>query len=103
MDYLNPKEPKEVWLFNNAHRLDVVRGKMETAVLSIAREKEMMDKSYIICLINNGKFRAAAVCKNEDDVLRLMDPSDHRDRLWFHVRKELADPEIKPFIIKKEN
>ena len=97
MEYLNPKsEPKEVWLLNHAARFDISR-KTEHVMIDRMDNIQLLSDHYVICMINNGSFRAAAVCKTIEDVKKLADDSDPRDRLWFAVKKTEADPEIRAY------
>lgn len=122
--YLNPKDcPKEVWLFDNGFmipnphnlpRVQVGLMSLRTAVNQVidamvdgGKEEHPEEKGddaffnhYVIVeLINNGKFRAAAVYTSREEVLANCEnlESDPRQRLWFVVDKEKALAEVRPF------
>ena len=122
--YRNPKNtPKEVWLFDNGflvpnpHNLPkVLVGLMslKTAVNQVIDAmadcgeeeppEEKGDNAFfnhyvIVELINNGKFRAAAVYTSREEALANCEnlESDHRQKLWFIVDREKALAEVRPF------
>ena len=120
--YLNPKDcPKEVWLFDNGFMIPnpvdlflIGGGKksMKETVESIigslntCAKNEYPDEDgdffkhrCVVELINNGRFRAAAVYTSREEVLSNCEnlESDSRQRLWFVVDKEKALAEVRPF------
>ena len=125
--YLNPKDqPKEVWLFDNGFMIPNPRELWkrsldETSIQEQANNiidalvegskkihpEEGGDTAFfnhyvIVDMVNNGKFRAAAVYTNRDEVLNLYNDimpymrGDDRQRLWFIVDKETALAEVRP-------
>lgn len=129
--YLNPRGvPKEVWLFDNGFMIpnpvdlsnrskntksletlanQIVDSLVEGAKLkprSMFDPEEKGDDVFfnhyvIVDMVNNGKFRAAAVYASRNEMLMVYNDregmlvGDERQRLWFIVKKELAMPEIR--------
>ena len=73
------------------------------AMGELTRDAAFFNKYVIVDLINNGKFRAAAVYENRNDVMAVYNnPSimtDKRQRVWFVVERELAIDEIRPMAL----
>ena len=65
------------------------------------RDAALFEKFVIVDMVNNGKFRAAAVYTSRDECMAVyndrvgMLKGDQRQRIWFLVKKELAMPEIR--------
>lgn len=120
--YLNPKDcPKEVWLFDNGFMIpnpvdlflwgggkksmkETVESIIESLNICAKNEYDdedcdFFDHRCIVELINNGKFRAAAVYTSREEALANCEnlESDPRQRLWFVVGKEKALAEVRPF------
>ena len=120
--YLNPKDcPKEVWLFDNGFMIPnpvdlflmgggkkSMKETVESIIgsLNTCAKNEYPDEDgdffkhrCVVELINNGKFRAAAVYTSREEVLANCEnlESDPRQRLWFVVDKEKALAEVRPF------
>ena len=120
--YLNPKDkPKEVWLMDNGlvmlnpFQLSDMNGKsvkentIETLDLlakGVSLEfnvedghKELFERYAIVDLINNGKFRAAAVLTSHEECIEHVKEceDDLRQHLWFIVKKDKALAEVRPF------
>lgn len=129
--YLNPRGvPKEVWLFDNgfmipnpvdlsnrsenAKSLETLANQIIDSLVEGAKLKprSMFDPEekgddvffnhyVIVDMVNNGKFRAAAVYASRNEMLMVYNDregmlvGDERQRLWFIVKKELAMPEIR--------
>ena len=120
--YLNPKDcPKEVWLFDNGFMIpnpvdlflmgggkksmketvESIIGSLDTCAKNEYPDEDgdFFKHRCVVELINNGKFRAAAVYTSREEVLANCEnlESDPRQRLWFVVDKEKALAEVRPF------
>ena len=117
--YLNPqKQAKEVWLMDNGFVVPnpyppfyfKVTEEDRRHILrindSILRQLEgigadngydFYDKWCIVDLLNNGKFRAAAVYTSHDEVVESVNTfiGDPRQHIWFMVKKDLALAEVR--------
>lgn len=121
--YLNPKDcPKEVWLFDNGFMIPnpvnlflmggckkSIKETAESIIKSLNtcakvqhtdKDGDFFEHHCIVELINNGKFRAAAVYTSREEVLANCEnlENDLRERLWFVVDKEKALAEVRPFV-----
>lgn len=121
--YLNPKGiSKEAWCFDNGFLMmnpfqlnDMNRKGIEentNRLLDLLAEgatKEFKEEDgnvaffnryAIVDMINNGKFRAAAVYTSRDEVIKNTKAfiNDPRQHLWFMVKKNKALAEVRPFI-----
>lgn len=67
------------------------------------KDKLFFDDHVIVDMVNNGKFRAAAVYASRDEMLMVYNDregmlvDDERQRLWFIVDREKALAEVRPF------
>lgn len=131
--YLNPKDtPKEVWLFDNGfmipnpcdlsnrtrdpESLETLANQIVDSLVAGAKLKprsmfdpeEKGDDAFfnhyvIVDMVNNGKFRAAAVYASRNEMLMVYNDregmlvGDERQRLWFIVDREKALAEVRPF------
>lgn len=122
--YLNPKDqPKEVWLLDNGfiipnpfppfpfqlNEKDIkeivnyansIVSQMEA--IGIENRYNYFDEWCIVDLVNNGKFRAAAVYTSRDEVITNVKAflGDTRQHIWFMVKKDKALAEVRDFIPK---
>ena len=79
--YVNPRtEKKETWLENNG-----------TRCLGTPEWDKISEKDCIVCLVDNGPFKAAGICYKEAE-FKDFQPSniDDRPRVWYIVSKELV-------------
>ena len=119
--YLNPeKQAKEVWLLDNGMVIpnpyppfyfklrdedmkrilrytDSILDQMEA--IGKDNDYNYFDKWCIVDLVNNGKFRAAAVYTSRDEVVENVKAfiDDPRQHIWFMVKKDVALAEVRPF------
>ena len=50
--------------------------------------KHVTDDEFVVCLVNNGAFYAAAIAYNDGEVEAFNLPTDPRPKRWFIVTKE---------------
>ena len=80
--YVNPRNTsKEEFLDKEGVRIN---DPSLSQLLSILDDPE----DGIVCLVDNGPFRAAAICYNEGEILAFHDPNDSRPKKWFKVSKK---------------
>jgi len=78
--YINPKNmSKEEWLIEN--RTNVF--------LQPPNNLKMIPYNHVlVCIVDNGKFTAAAVIYDGDELEAFADPSDNRPKIWNIVPLE---------------
>ena len=52
------------------------------------------DGLFVVCLVDNGHFKAAGICYSDDERDRFLSP-DGRPRSWFLVRGRDLEPYMK--------
>lgn len=77
--YLNPAGmTKEQWLAENAEEV------------SFPPSTSPYNGKYVVCLVNNGPFNAAALAYDDRELAAFTDPGDRRPKKWFLVNKDQA-------------
>lgn len=78
--YINPKNTsKEQWLLDNSTNV----------FLQAPNNLKMIPYNHVlVCLVNNGPFRAAAVIYSNDELKAFANPSDGREKTWHIVSLE---------------
>ena len=90
-------------LVESAIEIDKIDDATLSTMSSLEKDKKFFDKYVIVDMVNNGKFRAAAVYENRMECLRVYNnldrqlEGDHRQRLWFIVERDLALTEVRDF------
>lgn len=75
--YVSPAEcSKEEWLGKHA---ECVQPSAEIVAMGL----EATPKQFLVCLVDNGMFSAAAVCYSLAEYEAFNDPGDRRPRVWF--------------------
>ena len=81
--YVNPKEStKEAWLEANAKKRGVITGGAGT----IPKYSDFPAGTMPVVLVDNGRFRAAAVAYCEEEYKEFIDPRDDRPRIIFEAK-----------------
>ena len=85
--YLNPRgTTKERFLHENA--------------IPIPGDVKFEDvDGFIICLVNNGLFTAAAVAWSPSELEEFRQPDDMRPKLWYAIEKDKAQVAMTPIDI----
>lgn len=123
--YLNPtNQPKEIWLLDNGlvipnpypHFYFELKEEDKRGIVKYAEsilnqleaigkdnDYEFYDRFCVVDMINNGKFRAAAVYTSRDEIIKnlkeFLDENSSRQHIWFLVSKELAQKEVRDFTL----
>lgn len=77
--YLNPQDvSKETWL------------KTEAIFYGFDPPKKFLDNTgnIAVCLVDNGRFSAAALCNSQEELVAFSRPDDHRFKYWYFVKPE---------------
>jgi hypothetical protein len=69
---------KERWLLENGKPL-----------LEFPKWDEIPDDSVLICMVDNGPFRAAAIAFSEREMQHFTNPKDMRPKTIWYINKDL--------------
>ena len=79
--YINPPDmTKEQWLEENASELPPPPDSLEKFIDKYESGKQPF---YIVCLVDNGYFTAAAVAFDKDELMAFANTTDLRPKKWY--------------------